>query len=99
MIRARPSAELLTLLHELSAIAGLPGPAERPESCDWDAWFELADGNQLAVLLGSRMASGENPSRHAMRLPLAIQNRLRAEYVYGAREAAFLRLPLISHLR
>ena len=50
MIRARPSAELLTLLHELSAIAGLPGPAERPESCDWNAWFELADGNQLVAL-------------------------------------------------
>jgi hypothetical protein len=90
MIGACPSAELLTLVHELSAIAGLPGPADRPESCDWNAWFELADGNQLAALLGSRTASGENPSRHATRRPLAIQNRLRAAYIYGAREAAFL---------
>ena len=72
MIRARPSAELRTLVHELSAIAGLPGPAKRSESCDWDAWFELADGNQLAVLLGSRTASGDDPSCHATRRPLAM---------------------------
>ena len=47
MIRARPSAELLMLLHELSAIAGLPGPDEKPPGCDWKAWV---DGKEVPLV-------------------------------------------------
>lgn len=88
MRRARPSAELLMLLHELSAIAGLPGPARRPTHCDWERWLELTEEHQLSPLLGSRSTSGA--SRFARGRPAQIGDALRGAYVHVARDSAFV---------
>ncbi|MEN8185368.1 MAG: nucleotidyltransferase family protein, partial [Myxococcota bacterium] len=90
MIQARPSAELLNLLHELSAIAGLPGPAARPASCDWNHWLELVEENQLSAFLGSRTVSGTNPFDRALERPPELQNALRGAYIQVARDSAFV---------
>jgi hypothetical protein len=90
MIQARPSAELLTLLHELSAIAGLPGPDARPTDCDWSAWVDLAEEHQLSSFLGSRTVSGLNPFDRASERPLELQNFLRGAYIQVARDSAFV---------
>jgi hypothetical protein len=90
MIQAHPSAELLTLLHELSAIAGLPGPAARPTDCDWDVWLDLAEEHQLSSFLGSRAVSGANPFDRATTRPREIQDTLHGAYVQVARDSAFM---------
>ncbi len=90
MIRARPSAEILTLAHELSAIAGLPGPSARPKRCNWNAWLELAEENQLSPLLGSRMISAGDRGGGVPERPLEIQSSLRGAHIQEARDSAFV---------
>jgi hypothetical protein len=90
MIQARPSAELLKLLHELSAIAGLPGPDAKPTDCDWGVWLDLAEEHQVSSFLGSRAVSGSNPFDRATERPLELQNFLRGAYIQVARDSAFM---------
>jgi hypothetical protein len=90
MIGARPSAELLTLLHELSAIAGLPGPTEPRADCEWKAWLDLVEEHQLTPLLGSRIVADANPFDRATERPGDLVSFLRAAYIHVARDAAFV---------
>lgn len=96
-MRARPSTELCSLLHELSALVGLPGPDLEPADCDWQRWLGLVEEHQLSPLLGSRGAPeatrGWVPER-----PAEVENHLEGAYVHVARDSAFVHTELLRIL-
>ncbi len=82
------SPELVELLHILSTAVGLPGPKwARPQTLDWEHWFDLVDEHQLSPLLAAALLGGDQDLQ--ARVPAQIGQELRKEYLRSGHEATF----------
>lgn len=87
----RLSAELDTIVQQLSATAGLkPARHHASGEIDWNRWLDIVDEHQLGPYLGNRAAP--------QAFPAAVAAALDARYARSALDAAFRSVELVRIL-